>query len=314
MKNIVSLDLNLLKVFDALLRERSVTRAAAAVGLSQPAASHALARLRELFSDELFVRLPHGMEPTPRALELGELVVGALGQVRRALDLSQGFDAVTTTRQFAVGMVEHAQIALAPLLSEHFAQQAPNASLQVLPIDFTNLLDRLDGNRVTMALGNLREPTPQYRRQLVYQDSMAVLARRDDALAERPLTAEGYATARHLLVTPAGRTPGNIDSVLLGRNLKRRVVLTLASYLAVPQALSRAHLLVSLPRMVGEYLAQLDSNLVVLDLPFERPVDLNLFWHPRHDGDPAERWLRQTLVDIGRRIDPRLRLALRDAS
>ncbi len=309
MKNIASLDLNLLKVFDALLRERSVTRAAASVGLSQPAASHALARLRELFADELFVRLPHGMEPTPRALELGELVVGALGQVRRALDISQGFDPATTSRQFAVGMVEHAQIVLAPLLTQHFATQAPNASLQLLPVDFTSLIDRLDANRVTMALGNLRDPTPQYRRQLLYQDRMAVVARRDDPLAQQPLTAERYAAARHLLVTPAGRTPGNIDSVLLGRNLKRKVVLTLASYLAVPQALSHARLLVSLPRLVGEYLARLDPELVVLDMPFERPVDLNLFWHPRHDGDAAERWLRQALIAIGAQIDPRSRQA-----
>lgn len=302
MTNISSLDLNLLKVFDALLRERSVTRAAVAVGLSQPAASHALSRLRQIFADELFIRLPHGMEPTPRALELGELVSAALAKVRHALDISQGFEPATTARLFSLGMTEYAQVVLAGTLAERFTHEAPNANLLILPINFTTLIERLESDRITLAIGTAREPTPRYHRRPLYQDRLAIIARRDDPIVEQPMTVEAYAAARHVLVAPAGRTPGNIDSVLLGRNLRRRIVLTLSTYMAVPAVLRSAHMLVTLPRMVGRHLVRQDPTLVLLEMPFERPVDLGLFWHPRHDADPGERWIRQMAIELGQRL------------
>lgn len=297
--NIASIDLNLLKAFEALLRERSVTRAAQAIGLSQPAISHALVRLRALFEDELFVRLPHGMEPTPRALELGQPVRAALEQVRRALEMRRGFEPAETTRTFSIGAAEHAEIALVDRLAERVVRRAPHADLRVLPIDFTTLVDRLDDNRITLAIDVLRDPPPRYLRQALYQESVVVLGRRDDPTLAAIATPAAYARASHLLVAPAGRSAGGVDGVLAELGLKRRVTVTVATYLAVPATLRRTGLIATVPRSTAQHLLRLDPELGLAELPFERRLDVSMLWHPRHDDDPAERWLRAQLAELG---------------
>jgi len=296
--NIGSIDLNLLKAFEALLRERSVTRAARSIGLSQPALSHALVRLRSLFGDELFVRLPHGMEPTPRALELGELVRAALEQIRRALELGRGFDPAATTRIFAVGAAEHAEIALVDTLAERLTAQAPHADLRLLPVDFTNLIERLDDNRITVAIDALRDPPPRYRRQPLYREGVVVIGRRDDPTLATLGAPDAYARAAHLLVAPAGRSAGTIDGVLAEFGLTRRLSVTVATYLAVPSTLRRTPLVATLPRSTARHLMRLDPDLAMAELPFLAPFDVSMIWHPRHDDDPAERWLRAVLVEL----------------
>jgi|HubBroStandDraft_1064217.scaffolds.fasta_scaffold00033_19 DNA-binding transcriptional LysR family regulator len=302
--NIGSVDLNLLKAFAALLRERSVTRAAQAIGLSQPALSHALARLRGLFADDLFVRLPHGMEPTPRALELGELVQAALEQIRQALELGRGFDPGATTRIFALGAAEHAEIALVGGLAERVTARASHADLRILPVDFTNMIERLDDNRISVAIDVLRDPPKHYPRRLLYRESAVVIGRRDDPALARIGSPVTYAGAAHLAVAPAGRSAGGVDAVLAELGLQRRLAVTVATYLAVPSTLRRTRLIATLPLSTALHLMRLDPDLAMAELPFLPRFDVSMIWHPRHDGDPAERWLRALLAELGAAVAP----------
>src|SRR5438270_9170309 len=132
--DIRAVDLNLLKAFDALISERAVTRAAGRIGLSQPAMSHALSRLRGLFANDLFVRTPTGMEPTARAREIAPLVSGAIEQIEAALNLGAGFDPAKSAGNFTAGMAEYAEVALVGPLARAFAKEAPRATLRLLPL------------------------------------------------------------------------------------------------------------------------------------------------------------------------------------
>src|SRR4051794_35277220 len=153
--DIRAVDLNLLKAFDALISERAVTRAAGRIGLSQPAMSHALSRLRGLFADDLFVRPPTGMEPTARAREIAPLVSGAIEQIEAALNLGAGFDPATSAGIFTAGMAEYAEVALVGRLAEAFAQQAAKATLRLMPLTGADAAERLDRGAIDVAVAHL---------------------------------------------------------------------------------------------------------------------------------------------------------------
>src|SRR5215472_12082890 len=156
--DIRAVDLNLLKAFDALMTERAVTRAAARIGLSQPAMSHALSRLRGVFADELFVRAATGMEPTARAREIAPLVTAAIEHIEAALRLGAGFDPATSTAIFTAGMAEYAEIALVGPLARAFARKAPAATLRLLPATGRGLVEQLERGAIDVAVsyvGNL---------------------------------------------------------------------------------------------------------------------------------------------------------------
>src|SRR5947208_3261533 len=154
--DIRAVDLNLLKAFDALISERAVTRAAGRIGLSQPAMSHALSRLRGLFADDLFVRTPTGMEPTARAREIAPLVSGAIEQIEAALNLGAGFDPAKSAGIFTAGMAEYAEVALVGPLARAFAKEAPRATLRLLPLIEADATDQLERGMIDVAVAHLR--------------------------------------------------------------------------------------------------------------------------------------------------------------
>src|ERR1700756_5955924 len=153
--DIRTVDLNLLKAFDALVRERAVTRAAGRIGLSQPAMSHALSRLRDLFADDLFVRTPGRMEPTARAREIAPLVSAAIEHIEAALNLGIGFDPTKSTGIFTAGMAEYAEVALVGRLAEAFAREAPRATLRLTPLTGVDAGEQLDRGAIDVGIGHL---------------------------------------------------------------------------------------------------------------------------------------------------------------
>ena len=203
--DIRAVDLNLLKAFDALNSERAVTRAAGRIGLSQPAMSHALSRLRSLFSDDLFVRTQSGMEPTARAREIAPLISAAIEQIEAALNLGAGFDPATSTGIFTAGMGEYAEVALVGRLAAAFSREAPRAILRLLPLNGADAAEQLERGAIDVAVAHLRAMPPSIETTLLFRDPFVVVARKDHPIAAAPLSVEAYAAQNHVLVVAARR-------------------------------------------------------------------------------------------------------------
>src|SRR5438876_4313143 len=176
--DIRAIDLNLLKAFDALTNERAVTRAAGRIGLSQPAMSHALSRLRSLFADDLFVRTPTGMEPTARAREIAPLVAAAIEHIEAALNLGIGFDPAKSAGIFTAGMAEYAEVALVGQLAQAFAREAARATLRLTPLTGVNAAEQLDRGAIDVAVAHLGSLPTHVESTVLLRDPFVVIARR----------------------------------------------------------------------------------------------------------------------------------------
>jgi DNA-binding transcriptional LysR family regulator len=236
--DIRAVDLNLLKAFDALMNERAVTRAAGRIGLSQPAMSHALARLRALFADDLFVRTPTNMEPTARAREIAPLIAAAIERIEAALNLGVGFDPARSAAVFTAGMAEYAEVALVGRLARNFAEHAANATLRLTPATGHHAIEQLDRGEIDLAVAHLPNVPTHIDSMVLLRDPFVVVARKGHPITAQPLSLEAYAAQNHVLVSPRGDTSGALDGILVDFGLKRRIALLVATYLAVPAALA----------------------------------------------------------------------------
>jgi DNA-binding transcriptional LysR family regulator len=298
--NIAAVDLNLLKAFEALLRERSVTRAAVTVGVSQPAMSHSLTRLRHLFGDELFVRLPHGMEPTPKAHEIGMLVEVALDRIRRALDLQHGFDPATTRRSFTAAIAEYAEVALIDRLIRRMTELVPEADLRLMPLDFAATPDLLDAGGITLAIGHFRDQAPRFGRRLIYRERLCALVHCRHPVLRETMTAERYVAWPHVVMSPTGKAIRSIDPHLSARGLKRRVAATVGTFLALVPVLRSSEMIATMPSITAGALADLAGDLVRVELPFTQFVEVSMVWHVKSEADPAERWFRDLVAETAK--------------
>ena len=210
--DIRAVDLNLLKAFDALIRERAVTRAAGRIGLSQPAMSHALSRLRSLFADDLFVRTPDRMEPTARAREIAPLVSAAIEHIEAALNLGVGFDPATSAGIFTAGMAEYAEVALVGRLAESFARHAPRATLRLTPLTGLEAAEQLDRGAIDVAVAHLRAVPAHLDSVALLRDPFVLIARRGHPLAAAASVVEGNPVCRSTAVVQRGlsRTDGSV--------------------------------------------------------------------------------------------------------
>src|SRR5437764_10567920 len=202
--DIRGVDLNLLKAFDALISERAVTRAAGRIGLSQPAMSHALSRLRTLFADDLFVRTQSGMEPTAHAREIAPLVAAAIEHIEAALNLGVGFDPAKSAGIFTAGMAEYAEVALVGRLARAFAGEAPRATLRLLPLNGADAAEQLERGAIDVAVAHLRALPNAIESRTLLRDPFVVVVRKGHPLTAEPLTVEAYAAQGHVLVSPRG--------------------------------------------------------------------------------------------------------------
>jgi DNA-binding transcriptional LysR family regulator len=296
--NLSRVDLNLLVHLDALLAERSVTRAAARVGLGQSAMSHNLARLRDLFSDELLTRGPEGLRPTPRALALVEPVRIALAQIQVLVSRDEAFDPRTAERTFSVGLPDSMEILIVPSLLAYLREVAPGIHLRLHNIDSSKL--DLDADRVDLAVGYgvFAQGQAHHKRRLLFTETYLCMFNAERTGITASISLDDYLRLPHVLTSLRPGERGVVDDALEKLGLRRTVVLTTPRFLAVPSLVARAPVVVTMhARLARFFAAELGLSL---SLP---PVELqdmavSLLWHASYDHDPAHAWLRQMVVRL----------------
>jgi DNA-binding transcriptional LysR family regulator len=294
--DIRGVDLNLLKAFDALISERTVTRAAGRIGLSQPAMSHALSRLRSLFADDLFVRTQSGMEPTAHAREIAPLVATAIEHIEAALNLGVGFDPAKSAGIFTAGMAEYAEVALVGRLARAFADEAPRATLRLLPLNGADAAEQLERGAIDVAVAHLRALPNSIESRTLLRDPFVVVVRKRHPLASGDMSIEAYAGQSHILVSPRGDTSGAIDRVLTDFGLRRRISLLVATYLALPAALAASDLVATVPSRTARQIAA-TAAIEILPLPVDLTASVSMAWHRRSASEAAQAWFRSLLID-----------------
>lgn len=288
------IDLNLLAAFDALMSERNVTRAATRVGVSQPAMSAALSRLRTVFADPLFRRSAEGLLPTPRARELGGPISQALRQIEAAVVARPVFAPGNASMSFTLGLSDYPALVLLPALAQALGEQAPGVSLHVHAFTGRDqAIDLLDAGTVDAAVGVA--PTTQDARiltQPVLRDTFVTLVRRGHPGAGQGLDLAGFLALRHILVSPEGDRHGLVDQVLAQSGQRRTLALTLPQMHAAPRIVARTDMAVTLLRRVAEE-SSACGQLMLLQPPLALPeVAFHLIWHRRNDTHPAQQWFR----------------------
>jgi DNA-binding transcriptional LysR family regulator len=296
-----SIDLNLLVVLRALLRERHVTRAASQIGLSQSATSHALSRLRELCDDPLLVRHGRGLELTPRAQRLLPSLERGLSELQSVVTAEPAFDPKTARRVFTLGMADYAQaVLLAPLLRE-LERAAPHIDLSV--VTFPNLTEMLEDGSIDVALPLKGTVEASYSTRALFDDGFVCMVRKGHPQAKAKLTLESYLAMRHVLVAPSGSPGSFVDSELARRGLERRIALRVSSFLAAPIVVSETDFISTAPARLARRMAR-RFPLHLLPPPLRLPgFGLCLAWHPRFDDDPAHRWLHDFVARISDQSD-----------
>ncbi len=295
--NVHGLDLNLLRVFDAVLRDRSVTSAAKHLGLTQPAVSNALARLRAQFEDALFVRTPTGMDATPFARELSEPVRQALALLESALAHGPGFDPATSTRAFRFYMSDLGQIEFLPPLIERAQRVAPGVRLEAVALEVEDIGDALAAGTLDLAVGFLPGLGPPVRRQPLFRDPYVCLMRANHPAAGGRLTKKAFLEASHVLVSYKG---GHrvIEEALERAGLARKITLRVPHFTVVPMVLERSDLILILPSKVARvYERQGRFKFLPPPVPIP-PADVAAHWHERFERDPGNRWLREMIMEL----------------
>jgi DNA-binding transcriptional LysR family regulator len=295
--NVQGLDLNLLRVFDAVLRDRSVTAAARHLGLTQPAVSNALARLRAQFEDALFVRTAKGMDATPFARELSEPVRQALVLLESAMAHGPGFDPATSARAFRFYMSDLGQIEFLPPLVERAQRVAPGVRLEAVALEVEDIGDALAAGALDLAVGFLPGLGPPVRRQPLFRDPYVCLMRAGHPAAGARLTKKGFLEASHALVSYKG---GHrvIEEALERAGLARRIALRVPHFTVLPMVLERSDLILILPAKIARvYERQGGFKFLPLPVPIP-PADVAAHWHERFERDPGNRWLRETIKEL----------------
>lgn len=302
-RNLRSVDLNLLVVFDALMAERNVTRAAERNGLSQPAVSKALNRLRFLFDDPLFVRRDRAMEPTARARELAGPIHGALADISRTLTVPSAFEPSTAKATIKIATIDLYHTKLLPSLVRHLRQHAPGVDLQVRANERSHLHEQLAAGEIDLAFAPLGNKTAEISAEPLWNDRLVTLVGDDNPLRE-PLSMEAYAAAAHLVdaghvqVSADGVGRSVVDAILTARGLRRRIVLVLPNSAGIPFIVAATDLIATLPnRIVKGLLPMTNVRILTPPLP-DVEVSPHMFWHRRTEADPLQVWLRSAIREI----------------
>ena len=305
--NFRTLDLNLLRVFDEVMVERNLTRAAHNLAMTQPAVSNALKRLREKLGDELVRRSGYGVEPTPMALTLWPTVRDALQQLRESL-APGGFDPAKAHNAFVLAMADATAAKLVPGMMDILENEAPGVNLRVLPLTTRDPRDLLESGLADLAIGHfpgvlaelgashLQEHSPRFLNQRLYDGEYVVVMRRGHPLAGRPMDLDSYCDARHLLVSFSGRPFGFVDEALAALSRQRRVVLTVNQFFTAGRVVATTDLLTVLPRhFVGA--TGMEHELALSELPLPVPaVHVDTLWHRQSSHNSAHSWLRDAVV------------------
>lgn len=299
--DIRSVDLNLLVIFDAMARLRSVSRTAEAVGLSQPATSAALARLRGMFDDPLFVRTGAQMEPTPRALELAPAVRRVVETIQSEVLQRPGFDPATADRSFTILTPDIGEVAFLPGVLRRLRVEAPQVRLRAVAKPRAAAAQALEAGEADLAVGFFPDlQKAGYFQQALFQTGYACIAcARNDAAGPR-MTLKQYLAARHIVVRPDGREH-LLDRFLDDKGWQRHVTLELSHFMSLLALLPGTDLIATVPQDIATAVGR-HVPLKEIELPFRMPrLQVQQFWHRRMQNDPANRWLRGLLHAVNRR-------------
>jgi len=302
----LTLDLNLLRVFDAVMTEQNLTRAASRLAMTQPAVSNAVKRLRDALGDELLIRTAHGVKPTARAESLWPAVRRALADLEEAV-APRSFELAKAHVTFRMAMADATAGLLLPPLVRVIEKDAPGIDIRMVPLTTREPRPLLLRGDIDLAIGFFPGVVAQLqgatetpiRHERLYAGQYVCVMRKEHPLADKELSLDAYCEANHLLVSFSGRARGLVDDALLSLNKERRILLTVNQFFTAGKVVAHSDLIMVLPRHLIEATGMTDA-LVAKELPFAMPeVHIDMLWHERDARSPGHQWLREQLRNSG---------------
>lgn len=291
------IDLNLLVVFSQLLIERRVARVAENLGITQPAVSNALARLRRLVGDELFLRTPAGMQPTPFAEQLTEPVSYALAMIQSALNQRSSFDPEQAQRAFTLGMTDIGEIYFLPGMMRRLPGVAPGVTVSTVRNTAVNLRDEMEAGKVDLAIGLLPQLKAGFFQRRLFRQRYVCLMRQGHRLAKKRMSLAEFSAAAHVVVVSPGTGHGAVDDLLKRSGVERNIRLTVPHYVAIGHILQSTDLIATVPERLARKMIE-PFGLAVVPHPAKLPeVSINVFWHAKYHREPANQWLRGFIIE-----------------
>jgi DNA-binding transcriptional LysR family regulator len=294
------IDLNLLVVFNELLVERSVSRVATKLGLSQPAVSNALGRLRKLVGEELFVRTSRGMDPTPHALTLAEPIADALSAIHATLNEATTFSASASKRRFSIGMTDIGEINFLPRLIEHLEKDAPGVSVTTLRPRQEGIAAAMESGHVDMSVGTLSGLSAGFFQRQLFKQPYVCLYKQGSAMDKASLSLDDYCAADHVVVIPPGSAHAVVDEAIDSSGIQRKVRISLPHWTAVGHILgsSNERLIATVPQTYAK-LCKEQFGLAYSAHPLKLPeYAVSLFWHEKFHREAGNKWLRNLLFTL----------------
>jgi len=295
---LTDIDLNQLVLFQQLMVERRVSKVAENLGLTQPAVSNTLAKLRRQFGDDLFVRTPAGMVPTPFAEQLAEPIGYALGMIHSGLNQHSRFDPASVQRSVTIGMTDIGEIVFLPALVERLRLQAPGVSLSTVRTTATRLRDDMASGQVDLAIGPLPQLKAGFFQRRLFRQRYVCLFRKGHAFERKRLTLADFKAAEHLVIVSAGTGHGQVDELIRRAGVERSVRLTIPHFVSVGHLLQRTDMVATVTERLAQSLVEpfeLSYRPHPVDLP---EIAINVFWHAKVHRSPAHQWLRGVVFDL----------------
>ena len=298
MKRLQDLDLNLLVTFQLLYREQKISVVAETMGLSQPAVSHALNRLRKVFDDELFYRTARGMRPTAMADQLAEPLLYALSTIEHTINLEDHFDPATSARQFCIVMTDIGEVYFLPRLMDYLATHAPGVRLTTVRANAQDLESAMESGLVDLAIGLLPHLTTGFYQRRLFSQNYVCLMRSGHPLATAELTKDALVQSEHVIVVAEGTGHSVVEKFMKDQGLSTPVRLRLPHFVAVPYVIQDSEMVVTVPEKLAQS-TEKPFGLTYRHHPFNLPpVQINQFWHRRFHQDAGNRWLRTIVAEL----------------
>jgi DNA-binding transcriptional LysR family regulator len=295
-------DLNLtqIRLIAEMLRLRSVSAASDSIGLSQPAASHALAKLRKQFGDPLFSRTAKGFQPTPYGERLGIAAQEALATLLAGITSNRQFDPSTSTRRFNLFASDVGQMVFLPKLLSHLKNTAPGVTVHVWPVPLEKPGLPLSSGDVDAAVGYFNNLTTGFRQSFLFHDRYVCVVRTKHPRFAKGMTLEAFQNAEHASAHSTGMAHANIDHLLAAHQVRRKITLSIPGFHVLPMIIPNSDLVAIVPEMLAEaYARHLPIKMLPMPVPIP-PFDLRIYWHERYHHDASIRWLRKVFVELFR--------------
>jgi DNA-binding transcriptional LysR family regulator len=296
--NLRDIDLNLLVVFQQLFLERRVSAVAESLGLTQPAVSNALSRLRRMTGDDLFLRTGRGMTPTPYAVQLAEPIAEALAKIRDTLDRKLEFDPASSSRKFTIAMTDIGEIHFLPRLMSRLAALAPGITVSTVRNSGAMLSAEMEAGGVDLAIGLLPQLKAGYFQRRLFRQRYVCMFRSGHALDRKAMSIEDFEGAQHIAVIAGGTGHAIVDETIARRGIRRNIVLTVPHFVALGHILASTDMIATVPeRYAGESIGPFGLRYLPHPVPLPE-FGVNLFWHARFNREPGSQWLRRVVMEL----------------